>query len=39
VLVDDVPIWTMPAYNREDGPNVRADGSPLGLEGCADIDS
>jgi len=28
-VVDDVPIWTMPAYNREDGPNVRADGSPI----------
>ncbi len=23
VLVDDVPIWTMPAYNHEDGRNLR----------------
>jgi len=27
-LVGDVPIWTMPAYNHEDGPNVDADGNP-----------
>ena len=33
LLVDDVPIWTMPAYNREDGPNVRADGSPIHPKG------
>jgi len=32
-VVDDVPIWTMPAYNREDGPNVRADGSPIHPKG------
>ncbi|MDQ2071831.1 MBL fold metallo-hydrolase [Haloarcula sp. NS06] len=29
VLVDDVPIWTMPAYNHEDGRNVKDDGSPI----------
>ncbi|WP_254274231.1 MBL fold metallo-hydrolase [Haloarcula marina] len=28
LLVGDVPIWTMPAYNREDGPNVDANGDP-----------
>ncbi|MDS0221201.1 MBL fold metallo-hydrolase [Haloarcula sp. S1AR25-5A] len=33
VLVDDVPIWTMPAYNHEDGPNVNDDGSPIHPKG------
>ena len=33
LLVDGVPIWTMPAYNLADGPNVRADGSPIHPEG------
>lgn len=33
LLVDDVPIWTTAAYNREDGPNLRADGSPIHPEG------
>jgi len=27
-LVDDVPLWTMPAYNHADGPNVDANGNP-----------
>jgi L-ascorbate metabolism protein UlaG (beta-lactamase superfamily) len=29
LLVDDVPIWTMPAFNRDDGPNVDANGEPF----------
>ena len=33
LLVDGVPIWTLPAYNQEDGPNVRADGSPIHPKG------
>jgi len=33
LLVDGVPIWTVPAYNLEDGPNVRADGSPIHPKG------
>jgi len=33
VLVDEVPIWTVPAYNDPDGPNVRADGTPYHPEG------
>ncbi|GCF12567.1 hypothetical protein Harman_05020 [Haloarcula mannanilytica] len=33
ILVDDVPIWTMPAYNHEDGPNVNDDGSPIHPKG------
>ena len=33
VLVDDVPIWTMPAYNHEDGRNVNDDGSPIHPKG------
>jgi L-ascorbate metabolism protein UlaG (beta-lactamase superfamily) len=33
VLVDDVPIWTMPAYNHEDGQNVKDDGSPIHPKG------
>jgi L-ascorbate metabolism protein UlaG (beta-lactamase superfamily) len=32
-LVEDVPIWTMPAYNREDGPNVDASGEPIHPKG------
>ncbi|MFB6223101.1 MAG: MBL fold metallo-hydrolase [Haloarcula sp.] len=33
LLVDDVPIWTMPAYNHEDGPNTKDDGSPIHPKG------
>ncbi|EMA24954.1 MBL fold metallo-hydrolase [Haloarcula marismortui] len=33
VLVDDVPIWTMPAYNHEDGRNLKDDGSPIHPKG------
>ncbi|RLN01244.1 MBL fold metallo-hydrolase [Haloarcula sp. Atlit-7R] len=33
VLVDDVPIWTMPAYNHEDGRNVKDDGNPIHPKG------
>ncbi|WP_324758429.1 MBL fold metallo-hydrolase [Haloarcula sp. GH36] len=33
ILVDDVPIWTMPAYNYEDGPNTDADGNPYHPKG------
>jgi L-ascorbate metabolism protein UlaG (beta-lactamase superfamily) len=32
-LVDDVPIWTMPAYNHADGPNVDATGDPIHPKG------
>jgi len=32
-LVDGVPIWTMPAYNREDGPNVDGNGDPIHPKG------
>jgi L-ascorbate metabolism protein UlaG (beta-lactamase superfamily) len=28
LLVGDVPIWTVPAYNHPDGPNVDAAGDP-----------
>jgi L-ascorbate metabolism protein UlaG (beta-lactamase superfamily) len=33
LLVDDVPIWTMPAYNHEDGRNVKDDGTPIHPKG------
>ncbi|MEF8915774.1 MBL fold metallo-hydrolase, partial [Natronomonas sp.] len=33
VLVDDVPMWTMPAYNHEDGRNVKDDGTPIHPKG------
>lgn len=33
LLADDVPIWTVPAYNRPDGPRVGADGTPYHPEG------
>jgi L-ascorbate metabolism protein UlaG (beta-lactamase superfamily) len=33
ILVDDVPIWTMPAYNHADGPNTDAQGNPHHPEG------
>lgn len=29
LLADDVPIWTVPAYNDPDGPNVKPDGTPI----------
>jgi len=32
-LVDDVPVWTVPAYNEEEGPNVKDDGSPVHPKG------
>jgi L-ascorbate metabolism protein UlaG (beta-lactamase superfamily) len=32
-LVGDVPVWTVPAYNHADGPNVKADGTPIHPEG------
>ncbi|PSP82876.1 hydrolase [Halobacteriales archaeon QS_1_68_17] len=28
-----VPMWTVPAYNHPDGPNVRSDGTPVHPEG------
>jgi len=28
-----VPFWTVPAYNRPDGPHTRPDGSPIHPEG------
>ena len=33
LLVDGTPIWTVPAYNHEDGPNVEPDGSPIHPKG------
>ncbi|MFB6183313.1 MAG: MBL fold metallo-hydrolase [Haloarculaceae archaeon] len=33
LLVEDVPLWTVPAYNHPDGPNVREDGTPVHPEG------
>ena len=32
LLVEDVPTWTVPAFNHEDGPNVR-DGTPIHPKG------
>jgi L-ascorbate metabolism protein UlaG (beta-lactamase superfamily) len=33
LVVEDVPIWTVPAYNDPDGKNVRDDGTPIHPEG------
>jgi len=33
VTVDDVPIWTTPAYNEPDGSHTRPDGTPYHPEG------
>lgn len=33
LLVGDVPIWTVPAYNDPEGPNVDANGSPIHPKG------
>ncbi|WP_276271651.1 MBL fold metallo-hydrolase [Haloarcula litorea] len=33
LLVDDVPVWTTPAYNDPDGPNTDANGQPYHPEG------
>ncbi|MFC6865402.1 MBL fold metallo-hydrolase [Halomicroarcula sp. GCM10025817] len=33
LLVDGTPIWTVPAYNHEDGPNVEPDGAPIHPKG------
>jgi L-ascorbate metabolism protein UlaG (beta-lactamase superfamily) len=33
ILVGDVPIWTVPAYNHPDGPNVDAAGDPIHPKG------
>jgi L-ascorbate metabolism protein UlaG (beta-lactamase superfamily) len=33
LVVDGVPIWTLPAYNEPDGPHTRPDGSPYHPEG------
>jgi len=33
LLVGDVPIWTMPAYNHGDGRNVKDDGTPIHPKG------
>jgi len=32
-LLEDVPIWTVPAYNDPDGPHTRANGQPVHPEG------
>jgi L-ascorbate metabolism protein UlaG (beta-lactamase superfamily) len=31
--VGDVTVWSIPAYNIEDGPNTRPDGTPYHPEG------
>ena len=33
LVANDVPVWTVPAYNRADGPNVSGDGTPIHPEG------
>jgi L-ascorbate metabolism protein UlaG (beta-lactamase superfamily) len=33
LLVGDIPIWSMPAYNHPDGPNVDASGEPYHQKG------
>jgi L-ascorbate metabolism protein UlaG (beta-lactamase superfamily) len=33
ILVGDTPVWTVPAYNREDGTNLRPDGTPIHPKG------
>ncbi|MFB6074205.1 MAG: MBL fold metallo-hydrolase [Haloarculaceae archaeon] len=33
LLVADLPVWTVPAYNEPDGPNVDADGTPVHPKG------
>ncbi len=33
LLVGDVPVWTMPAYNQPDGDNVDASGEPIHPKG------
>ncbi|MFB6308512.1 MAG: MBL fold metallo-hydrolase [Haloarculaceae archaeon] len=33
LMVADTPIWTMPAYNHPDGPNVDPDGTPIHPKG------
>ena len=33
VLVADLPVWTVPAYNHPDGPHTTADGRPIHPEG------
>ena len=33
LLANDVPIWTVPAYNDPEGPNVNADGTPVHPKG------
>ncbi len=32
-LVDDLPLWTVPAYNDPDGPNVDETGEPIHPKG------
>jgi L-ascorbate metabolism protein UlaG (beta-lactamase superfamily) len=32
-VVDEIPLWTVPAYNEPDGPHTRADGTPFHPEG------
>jgi len=33
LVVDNVPVWTVPAYNDPDGKNVSDDGTPIHPEG------
>jgi L-ascorbate metabolism protein UlaG (beta-lactamase superfamily) len=33
LVAADCPVWTMPAYNLEDGPNVHEDGTPIHPKG------
>ena len=32
-IVEEIPLWTVSAYNEPDGPHTRADGSPYHPEG------
>lgn len=33
LIAADCPIWTVPAYNKSDGPHTRANGTPFHPEG------
>jgi L-ascorbate metabolism protein UlaG (beta-lactamase superfamily) len=32
-IVEEIPLWTVPAYNEPDGPHTRADGTPYHPQG------
>ena len=33
LVANDVPVWTVPAFNHADGPNVHDDGTPIHPKG------